>query len=528
MRGMHTQGMRVPRIMTGALAAMLAVALVCALVPGCASDEDESAEGVQGSAQDAVQTAEGEEATEAFTAHGSEYGKAETVTVGTTLAGEMESIAVTEWIKNPDELQSIEDVSTLDNLTVEDEDIGVSYMQDGEQLTWATGGQDVNYTGTTSQELPFDITYKYKLDGEKLEADELEGLTGTLQVTIGYENLTSETIELAGGEVEVQQPYLFASVVTLDTEHVRDVTVEGGTTIDYSGSLIAVGIGMPGLAETLGIEEQVELPDKVTITAEVCDYDMASIMTIVTDEALAALDEKSFEQLDETLDDAFGQLDSVTEALGQLSEGMEGVDTAISTISAGQAKLNDAFPNATDGLVALAQATEGAATALSGSATALEGVTAAQASALEQLQGIDATALSEADQQALAAAIASITAAQQGTAGAAQGVAAASAVNEKLESGLDAVTEGLEQIQAGYEQLEEGMATVNTATSALSEATEAMSAQVVDALDEAQVSIGDIVERVQAVSELAASAGAFCGSADGMPATTLFMVTASA
>lgn len=85
---------------------------------------------------------------DSFVAHGSEYGKSETVAVKTDLAGTLDSISVDEWIKNPEGLKAIDDASNLQNIVADEED--TTFKREGESLTWKTGGNDVRYSGTTA------------------------------------------------------------------------------------------------------------------------------------------------------------------------------------------------------------------------------------------------------------------------------------------------------------------------------------------------------------------------------------------
>ena len=504
----------------GALAYAL---LACAVAAGCTGSAGDS--GSSGSDAVAVGDVAAEEEVVGFTAHGSEYGKSETVTATTSLDGELTGISVTEWIKNPDELDDVADVTTLQGLVVDDD---VAYEQDGTAVTWRADGADVSYTGIPDQELPFDIEYSYTLDGEQLDADDLANLTGTLEVTITYTNLASETIVVDGEELEVQQPYLMASIIVFDTEHARNITVDTGSVVEMQGTAVALGVGLPGLAETLGIAEDVELPESVTITAEVAGLDLESIITVATNQLLTAFDDDAADDLDAALDDAFGQLDTILEALDTLAEGMAGVDEGIATISEGQAALNEAFPNATSGLAALTTVSDGVLTAVDASNEAVAASLAAQAEALEALEALDTSTLSEEQQAAVAQAIESLATATAMDTAAAQGLTGASVAAGQLGEGLSGVEEGLEQIQEGYTQLGTALSTVNEATSALSTALDTMNGTVNDTLDEVRQAVDDEGERVEALAAMVSDEGAWCGNADDMPASTLFIVTAQA
>lgn len=512
-----------PRAARGGLA--LALSCCLAAVPALAACSQ--GEGGGGSAaQLDVDVEEGEEEEPSFTAHGSTYEKAETVTVNTDYDGEVEEASVSEWIKNPEGKDEVRDVSSLQAIDSDDED--ASFTQDDEEVTWQTGGEDVNYTGVTDEELPFEVSVTFKIDGEEVSPEELEGATGRLKIRIRYKNKTHETVEVDGEEVEVQQPYVMASIVAFDSEHARNVEVDNGTVMDQDGSFIAVGVGMPGLAETLGVEDSVDLPESVAITADVKGFSAPSVTTMVTNQALGSIDEESLGEADESVEEAFDELGGVQEAVETLGQGVEGVDEALATINEGQEKLDDAFPNATDGLDKLGQLSEAVSAGASGSEELVGASGDALDVALAQLSLVDASSLDAESAQALQTAMASLEGAQQANEAAETALGKTATAADTLTAGLESATDGLEQMQEGYEQLEKATGTVNKATTKLSKAVETMGEGIEDALEEAETQIDDELALIAALNGLVEDTGAFCGNADDMPASTTFVLTAGA
>ena len=521
-----------------ALATLLAFVLAAAtLLVGCSSEDAEDAGENSGSASTQVEEGDADEE-DSFVAHGSTFGKSETVVASTDFEGQLTGITVSEWIKNPEGLESIEDVSTLQSITSDDED--VTYTQDGSTIVWQTNGEDVSYTGITDQDLPFEIEYSFTLDGEEVAASELQDVSGTLEVTITYTNLSEETVTVDGEEIETQQPYAFISILVFDTEHAKNVTVEGGQTLETDGSVVAMGVALPGLASILGLDEldledleelglgedALDFPESVTITAEVTGFDLGSITTIATNQTLSALDASTVDEVEASLSDALASADSITESLDQLSEGIAAIDEAIATVNESLATLDESFPSVTESITSLQTAAQGIGTSLSAIDETLTSSLAAQADALEQLEGIDTSSLSDEDQEALAAAIADLEASQQYDVGVQESLGSVSEVATSLDSGLGSVVEALDGLLAGYEALEEGLASVNEATSSLVEATSGMGTSVSESLESVEAAIDAQLDRVLAVAELAEDSGAFCGSADDMPANTTFIVTA--
>ena len=510
---------------------MLAVMILAALIlGGCAADsgsaEDNSDTGTQ--EQAAQNSADG--AADSFNAHGSTYEKSETVAVATDFSGTQTAISVSEWIKNPEELETIVDESVLQAIAGAKDEEGerASFEQNGEEIVWQAGGKDISYTGVIDKELPFKITYSFKLDGNELDPNELTDLNGELEVSIHYKNLTHDRINVGGATRSIQTPYVMASMIALDSEHARNVTVEGGSVIDQNGSFMVLGIAAPGLASTLVLEDMLDLPDTITMTAEVRSFDMPDIRTMVTDQALAMVGDSTLDDADAQIDSLFSQVDTIESALSALEQGTSGMSQAMTQINEGMAKLNSAFPQATSGLDSLKQGADGVSALLAQSNAALAQAKASQAAAKEALSAIDASALSADQAAALEQARTKLNEADANIAAASQGTQQAQGASTQLGAGLEKVQEGLGQIQTGYENLGTASEKVREVADKLNSAVSAMAEGIDAAVSQMQGSIAEEFELIRAIRDHVQSQGAFGGSSDGMSASTMFIVTASA
>ena len=528
-------------------------ALSAALLTGCNQQEGPDAPAGQ-SAQDISTEAGTQESQdsedsepESITAHGSTYEKAETVSATSTLSGEITAIAVDEWLKNPEGLDVIEDVSTLQQIATTDDDI--SFTQDGENLSWQTNGEDVHYSGITNAELPFNISYSYKLGGAETDPSELVNVTGHLELCISYENKTQGTVDANGTIYSVQQPFAMASLISFDAEHAQNVKVDNGQVVDQDGSFIAVGLAMPGLAGSLDIEDMVSLPESVTVEADVTGFDMPNITTMASNQVLSMIDEESTDDLSSDIDDAFSQVDSIKKATNQLSKGTSAIGEALSTIAQGQSQLNEAFPNATSGLDQLSQGSQGVGTLIDEASQTLAdgGEALAQIGTqisnlkdeLANLRALDTEGMNEEQAAALEEheseledIIAQLESAQaaskQGSDTAVSKLSQASDVNSTLTNGLQSASAGLTQIQSGYEQLTQALEKVSQAAGKLSKGTKKMSKGMAEAIEEARATIEGKIDLVEALADYADAQGAFCGNASDMPASTTYAITAEA
>lgn len=520
--------MRKPLSLPNSLASLFAVALsACAvacvcLLAGCSQGAEEA------EADRAAEESLVEQERESFIAHGSNYGKSETVSVATDLSGNVRDVAVTEWIKNPEGLETISDETKLNALIVEGE--GVSYRQDEGDIVWSTGGQDVKYAGATDQELPFAISYEYKLDGETVDPSALQNAKGQLEITIRYENKTSATVVSGGTSYDVQMPYVMASIIAFDPEHARNITVDSGLVADMNGQQLAVGLGMPGLSRSLRIENQVSLPESVTIKAEVLGFDMPSVTTVVTAQGLELVGGKAGEAQD-GIASLFGKVSGLQQGFAQLSSGIATMGEAVGKAQAAQSALEQQI------------------SAQVGAATAANSVTLEQhqiaLNALTELDKLCTNPVSLTDGQApdstteggQATAATScgtcdnckkVAQARAAIAGASQSTISAQTALASLPSPENPTSQSIAVLNAGLSKLTESLGQLSSGMSQMSQATETMGEGIADMLSQAQGAVNSRLDLVEALGAYVEAQGAFCGSADGMPASTTFVVTAQA
>ncbi len=467
----------------------------------------------------ATQESTSETTTDGFIPHGTTYGKSETVAVSSDLSGTMRDIAVTEWIKNPDEYGTIQDASQLNGITIEDSSTGVSFTQEGEQLTWTTNGQDIKYAGITDKELPFDLSYSYKLNGEEVDPSNLKNVTGTLEVSITYENKTSDQLEVNGSTYDIQTPYIMASMISFDPKHAKNISITNGTVMDMDGQTMVVGLGMPGLSQTLGIEDQVALPDSVTITAEVCNFDMPSITTMVTSQILSLLGTTA-QDGKASLSSLFDQASQLENGFNTIAQGTEGLNQALSKVSEGQKGMTEALPQAAEGLGTLAQSSAQLQTTLKSATVDSNDPNIATLQALLSNEQ-SADNLTPEQETALETIISQYQTMNTTLQAGSEAAGTLSATLTKSSDSLSQLEGGLTQLNQALGQIQEGMTTLSTATASAGDG-------ISQTLSQARTALYSKLDLVQALADYTDRQGAFCGSAEDMEANTVFTITASA
>ena len=209
--------------------------------------------------------------------------KSETVYVITDAAGLPGDVIVSDWLKNLDGKDVIRDSSNLKDITTVKGDA----VRDGSgtNLSWTTGGSDVYYQGTAEKDLPVGVEFTYRLDGKTIAPEELAGKSGKLTIEIRYTNNEKQTVTVNGAEETVYVPFLMVTGLLMNSDKVENVTVDHGVVQNDGSRTIVVGYGMPGLSESLKLDEMVrqlqaengktieepELPETVTVSADVRD-----------------------------------------------------------------------------------------------------------------------------------------------------------------------------------------------------------------------------------------------------------------
>ena len=215
-----------------------------------------------------------------------EAGKEETVYVVANADGSAKNVIVSEWLKNKDGEATLKDASDLKDIeNVKGEE---AFTQNGDQLTWEAGGNDIYYQGTTDKKLPITEKVTYFLDGKEMTPQEIAGKSGKVKIRFDYINNEKTTQIVEGEEHEVYVPFTVLTGMILPDDY-SNVEITNGKVISDGNRKVAVGMAMPGLKESLDIGEddldgEVKIPDYVEVTADVDNFSLEMTMTVAVKE----------------------------------------------------------------------------------------------------------------------------------------------------------------------------------------------------------------------------------------------------
>lgn len=343
--------------------------------------------------------------------------KEQTVYVNADENGNSQDVIVSNWLKNQGNEQELTDKTNLTDIQNVKGDETFEQKSDG-TIVWNTDGGDIYYQGKTQEELPVSVKLTYYLDGKEISAKDLAGKSGKLKIRIDYENKSKEVKEIQGKQEEICTPFMMMTAMILPAETFSNVEITNGQIISDGNNDIAVGVGFPGLAESLKLQDveelkDVDFPDYAELTADVKDFSLAMTATVATTGLLDDLDlanVNSTEDLKEQMETLADSSEALVKGSSELQSGIATLDSSADTFVSGLAQVDD------------------------GTAALKNGIDTMNSKKGELLDGV--TKLTDA-----------MKALQNGSAG--------------LQDGVAAYTDGASQLGAGIAQTAEGAAALN-------------------------------------------------------------------
>ena len=324
--------------MTGIMVANAGMGSVYASDTAAASVEEETEAVTEKETETEVET-ETETETEK-----KESTKEETVYVKASPSGETQEIIVSDWLKNTDGNTSISDKSDLTDIkNVKGDE---TFSQDGDTLTWDANGSDIYYQGTSTKSLPVSVNVTYYLDGKEISADDLAGKSGHVKMVYQYSNHMKQG--------EIYTPFVLFTGMILPGDNFSNVKVSNGKSISDGDKNIVIGVGLPGLEDSLKIKGSdvlddldidLDIPESFEVEADVTDFSLSMSMTVATPLSLDDLDLDSIDDEDDLKD----KIDELADAATQLVDGTSDLADGVQELKDGCTDLIDGINKLDDG-----------------------------------------------------------------------------------------------------------------------------------------------------------------------------------
>ena len=342
---------------------VVAGVLTIALVGGCVGTYTVKAE-----KNDTVVSEEGAETTEAeevseddsledellgkVSVSKKDMDKEETVYFITDASGNVDKTIVSDHLYNRDGKDTLEDVSSLSD--IENVKGDEEFTQDGDKLQWKADGNDIYYQGTTNAEAPVSQKVTYYLDGKEISPEELAGKSGKVTIHFDYTNNTSCTETVNGEKVTVSVPFAAITGLVLD-DSFSNIEVTNGDVKENNGSNIVLGYALPGLSDSLDVEDSdftddVTIPDYFEVTADVEDFSLSTAMTFVVNAAnYVGVEGASLDSVDDLLDELSDATEQLQDGSAELADGADTLADGAKTLKDGMSTLKTGLASYTDG-----------------------------------------------------------------------------------------------------------------------------------------------------------------------------------
>ena len=323
------------------------------------------------------------------------------VAISSEAASNTENI-ITNAIKN--EL-SISNTSTLKTNT-RDEMVYVFDKADGtqdhvlvtEKVTDSKGETTTNQS-TSDKTAPVSIKVTYKLNGVETKPEDMIGKSGKVTIRYDYTNNEKKNITVNGKSQIAYVPFTMITGTLLPTDKFSNVEVTNGKVSKVGDNIIALGMAMPGLKDTLNLKFDgesldMDIPEYFEISADVEDFELDMSMSVATTSTLNDIDTDDFSlaKLEDKMNELQSAADQLTDGTVTLQNGTQTLSDSIPALTDGVNQLNDGASQLKDGIYAY---TDGA-TALAAGAVSLQtglkaytdGVASAEAGASQLNEGI--------------------------------------------------------------------------------------------------------------------------------------------
>ena len=326
------------KIVAGSMAVMMAAGLAGTYEYHNNVMQVQAAEQKDKDTQELKETAENVLADHATDSEDTGFSKEESVYVKADASGNVKKTTVSEWLKNP-EKGTVSDTSELKDIkNVKGDETFETGSNNN--VSWKSEGNDIYYQGTIDKELPVDVKVSYKLDGKSISPKDLKGKSGKVEIQFSYDNKSKQTVNVNGEDVEMYTPFTMVSAMMLSSDEYSNVSVENGKLISDGDKKIVVGVAFPGLANDLNLKDldmDIDIPETVTITADVKD---ATVGTSITMASAELMNEFGLNDID-SFDDLQDSIDDLEDATNQLVDGSKEAADGSKELADGAGTLND-------------------------------------------------------------------------------------------------------------------------------------------------------------------------------------------
>lgn len=194
----------------------------------------------------------------------------------------------------------------------------------------------------------------YYLEGEEIKPEKLAGKSGNIRIRFDYINHETQTVTISGEERTIYTPFLAVTGLFLDEERFVNVEMENGRVISDGSRIMAGGMAMPGLSESIALAEvedmeDLDIPEYLELSAYTTDFALPLTMTAVTSDFAEEID---LDELD-SYEDLKADMQELKDASVELVDGTHELVDGVVELKDGSVELYDGAVELDDGALEL-------------------------------------------------------------------------------------------------------------------------------------------------------------------------------
>jgi len=271
------------------------------------------------------------------------YTKEETVYTKLDSSGDSYKTIVSTHLKNDEKSKVLEDMSNL--LNIENTKGDEKFSQNGKKIVWSANGDDIYYEGESKENLPIDVQISYELNGKKISSNDIVGKKGNVKINIDFENKEAHTVFINGEKEIMYTPFVVMCGTYIDGENTKNVEISSGKVVDDGSKYIVCGIALPGLKDSLKIDD-IEIPSDLEITMNTEKFEMNNILIYATPKLFEEADLDIFDKLD----DLYGKVDQIVSASEKIADGAETLKKGAKTYAEKSKEFTQALKKVSKGM----------------------------------------------------------------------------------------------------------------------------------------------------------------------------------
>ena len=218
-----------------------------------------------------------------------------------------------------------------------------TFTQDGTKITWKANGNDIYYQGNTNEEQPINVSIKYYLDGQEMNAEDIKGKSGKVTIKINMENKMKNRVKVNGKYETLYTPFVVMAGTIINSEDNKDITATNGRVVNTGNKNIVASIASPGLYESMNMSKLSNL-DEIEFSFKTTNFKMDNIYIIATPKLLEEKDVKLFKDLDKVTD----SIKLLQDSMNKIEKGSSDLKSGTDSLSAGVDKIAKALPSEKD------------------------------------------------------------------------------------------------------------------------------------------------------------------------------------